>query len=578
MFRATKQSPVFRRLPRLAATAVIFWGLSTNTHLDAANTSVLHGDIKSSMPDTARETASPLPVHSQVLTPKDAELYRALFMAERQGDEAKAHAAIVALNDKRLLGHALAARYLHHQVSLDTLKGWMTSYGDHPEARELYIRASKLKGFETISFPASSVLTAWHGGGDFGGFNDFRGAENPSVTINPAALSTYKSSDLPEGTQSLSSHLVWRQGLAAWKRGDSVAAAPFFLRLANDPRFEGWDHTAAAYWAYRALKRSGHAEEAYSWLKEAARQPDTFYGLLALHLMGREPSAGAALPDLKRRDVELLESKPSGWRALALLQIGEYDLAEAELRHLPPSTPHMRQAMLALADRAGLAALTLSLGHHPSLGTNASVTSLYPIPPWQPASGFQVDRALLYALARSESQFDPRAISPQGACGLMQLMPATATQLGMRKVSHDDRVTMNGCQKPLLDPSVNLELGQNYVSHLEKQPGIGNNLFMVLAAYNSGPGKVSHWQDDKTRRDPLLFIETMPSRETRHYVQHVMMHYWMYSVQLGRPLGSLAQLAKGDWPRCVREAEHRNLTAEMAAVKPITVASARKAQ
>src|SRR3546814_14035015 len=63
--------------------------------------------------------------------------------------------------------------------------------------------------------------------------------------------------------------------------------------------------------------------------------------------------------------------------------------------------------------------------------------ALYPIPPWQPASGFTVDRALIYAMMRQESGFNTRALSPDGARGLMQLMPRTASYIAQNRRYHE---------------------------------------------------------------------------------------------------------------------------------------------
>jgi soluble lytic murein transglycosylase-like protein len=204
----------------------------------------------------------------------------------------------------------------------------------------------------------------------------------------------------------------------------------------------------------------------------------------------------------------------------------------------------METAVLALAENAHMPSLTLQLS---GLATNDNgqryEAAMYPLPPWQPASGFTVDRALIYALVKHESQFDPDAVSDRGACGLMQIMPSTARQFS------NDNQPGNDCPDGLFDPATNLEMGQKYVRVLAGQPMIGDNLLLLLAAYNGGPGNLSHWLDGDDRADPLLFVESMPLRETRDYVQQVLLQYWMYRARLSEPETSIAQLARGEWPR-----------------------------
>ena len=81
---------------------------------------------------------------------------------------------------------------------------------------------------------------------------------------------------------------------------------------------------------------------------------------------------------------------------------------------------------------------------------------------------------------------------------------------------------------------------------------IGNNLFFMLAAYNAGPGNLMNWLDEMDfNGDPLLFIESIPRRETRQYVERVMASLWIYRQRLGQADPSLAEVADGDWPSYV---------------------------
>ena len=118
----------------------------------------------------------------------------------------------------------------------------------------------------------------------------------------------------------------------------------------------------------------------------------------------------------------------------------------------------------------------------------ASDSALYPLPPWEPKGGFTVDRALLFALMRQESRFDPTARSGAGARGLMQLMPSTATYVA-------DKLTSDIGRKPdLYEPETNVTLGQHYVRYLMDQKGIENDLILTIAAYNAGPGNIESWR------------------------------------------------------------------------------------
>jgi soluble lytic murein transglycosylase len=104
----------------------------------------------------------------------------------------------------------------------------------------------------------------------------------------------------------------------------------------------------------------------------------------------------------------------------------------------------------------------------------------------------------------------------------------------------------------LSNPSVSLDLGQRYLSELLDD--MNGNLLEVAAGYNSGPGNVYRWMDRPgvDKNDPLLFIESMPSPETRNYVKRVMTYYWMYNRRQNERQPTLDQSAQGAWPKYQR--------------------------
>jgi soluble lytic murein transglycosylase-like protein len=161
------------------------------------------------------------------------------------------------------------------------------------------------------------------------------------------------------------------------------------------------------------------------------------------------------------------------------------------------------------------------------------------VPSLSPRRGFTVNPALVYALTRLESNFDPSAVSGAGAHGLMQLMPVTAGFV----LGEPDRFTDDA--SPLHNAGFNLELGQRYLAYLSAQSGVHGDLIRLLASYNAGPAAVARWKSDQ---DPLLFIESLPNDETRDYLHRAFTYLWVYSRRLGVPSPSLVALAAGRWP------------------------------
>ena len=206
----------------------------------------------------------------------------------------------------------------------------------------------------------------------------------------------------------------------------------------------------------------------------------------------------------------------------------------------------MTSTARALASSTTALALRLAggLADDPGRWTNGGVESgLYPIPPWRPAAGFEIDRALIYAIIRQESRFNPRAESRDGAQGLMQILPSTANYVVRQR-----RFQGRGRRK-LLEPAVNMDIGQRYIAYLLKQEGVEGDLFRLAVAYNGGPGNLLKWLRQMGRMDdPLLFIESIPSLETRHFIERVIANLWIYRARLGQPLPSLDAIAAGDPP------------------------------
>ncbi len=336
----------------------------------------------------------------------------------------------------------------------------------------------------------------------------------------------------------------WVQGLSAWRQQQCGPAEDAFSRVganASDAEMRA----AGLFWTARAEMACGRFDKVQQHLRAAARNPETFYGLIAARLLGIAVPASAVAPKLTTEEWSDAVGHPDVRRAAALAEIGEYGLADEMLRwqaKIGDVADHKR--LLHLAARLDLPATQIWLAHNCPTGEVIEASARYPAPNWVPQGGWQVDKALVFAHTLQESRFRTDALSGAGARGLMGVMPGTADLVERhRGGTTADRSTLNS-------PQVNMAYGQAYLAQLAEQAGTGGLLPKVIAAYNAGPNAVVRWNlAAHADADPLLYIESIPYAETRGYVTTVLRNYWMYERQSGEKTVSLKALAQGAWPR-----------------------------
>ena len=335
----------------------------------------------------------------------------------------------------------------------------------------------------------------------------------------------------------------WVGGLAAWRQGDCTEANRAFVSVAaraSDVELRA----AGLYWAARADMKCGRPHLVEARLKNAAQLDETFYGMLARQQLGIKD--GPRVPDeLMLADWDRLQSRPNIRVAAALVEIGETNLADDVLKQQAKIGARSEYASLVrLTESLDLPETLMWLGNNCPEGVKAPTIARFPAPKWIPAGGWTVDKALVYAHALQESRFRKDVISPAGAYGLMQIMPAAATDYARERGITVDR-------GQLAQPSVNMAVGQRSLERLASQPFSGGYLIKVMAAYNAGPVPVTEWNGIiRDGGDPLLYIESIPYWETRGYVTTVMRNYWMYEGKDGRlRSASRSALAQGMWPK-----------------------------
>jgi len=498
----------------LVALATVLPGLPTLSGGAAAQST----RVSALTPGTEPIGEADLP---SVLGDSDLEHYERIFRLQGTAQWLAADREIAALNDKLLIGTVQAQRYLHpaYRGSYGELSRWLARHAAEPDAKAIYVAALNRR-------PAN--------------------AEPPA----PAAVAFLVPRDLGEDSSETAALAHWDAGLTAWRVGQLGEARGHFQTLARTRCHSSWITAAAAFWAARVELRAGRPARFTYWLGLAAAHPHTFYGLLARHILGTDSDVGVDVGPFTALDAQTLMDVPAGRRALALLQLGETQRAEAALRALAPhASPLLVESLVALADRANMPALSLQLAGLVNDGAGRRHHALYPVPRWTPLGGFTVDRALLFAVMRQESQFATHVESHAGALGVMQLMPATAHAMarraGVRLAARDEQQM----REALTDPELNMALAQEYITELMENERIGDNLLLLAAAYNCGPGAAQRWPSDaQLRNDPLLFLESIPQRETRIFTERVLVNYWIYRQRLGQPTPDLDALAAGEWP------------------------------
>jgi soluble lytic murein transglycosylase-like protein len=553
---------------------------------------------------TTAPKASDAPVLSNTLpkplSDSDAVRYRRLFALQEKGLWRRADRVIRGIENPILLGQIMAQRYLHptrYRSRYRELADWMKQYADHPQAKRIYKLALRRKP-RRLAYPRRPVAprpAAYTESGNGGyervnrrGVRYSRGARrvharikslvrHQRLTVAEKYLSGKKARRLPavhhdiarariaagwffygndkkayalaaKAAKNSGIHVPyahWYAGLAAYRLGRYQDAARQFEAMAAMDFLPDWNRAAAAFWAARANMVAGNPENFSHWLRQAASSPRTFYGQLARRMLGVDSPFDWKNPLVEQVSVRNALKSPRAQRALALLQIGQVDLAERELRALAVrADTDERRALIAIADQTGLPALALrTAAALVSQNGQRVERGLYPVPGWVPQNGFTVDRALIYAVMRQESGFNSRAKSSAGARGLMQLMPATAGYMAKRRFRGRSR-------NQLYDPALNMSLGQKYLRYLIEHRAVGSNLFHMAAAYNGGPGNLAKWKRQVLRRtkDPLLFIESIPSRETRDFIERVLANLWMYRERLNQTAPTLESLAAGGAP------------------------------
>ena len=319
--------------------------------------------------------------------------------------------------------------------------------------------------------------------------------------------------------------------IALQKLGNPAQASRHFdsvLKLATTPISKSRGY----YWKARAALKAGQKKTANSNFASAARFDTTFYGQLAAEKLGRRSIQVSKASPTKsdRTNFPKLEMV----QAIAkLTSAGQHRMARPIYRFLARHLikPGQLALLSAQAERQGDYQLGLQIGKIGfSRGMDVDTLSwpLGAIPRNTKTSGAGLPMA--YAIARQESTFQIDARSSANALGLLQLLPGTA-----KRVARTTGVRYSR-NRLVTDPAYNARLGTAYLNQQMKK--FGGSLVLTFAAYNAGPGKAVDWIEEigdprgKSTEAVIDWIEQIPYKETRNYVQRVMENYQVYKTRI----------------------------------------------
>ena len=283
------------------------------------------------------------------------------------------------------------------------------------------------------------------------------------------------------------------------------------------------------YWLGRALSGLDADSSRGETILRGVAKHRSYYGFLAAQKLGVEPSLNArAAAPASRPD------HPAVQRMLELYAVGDLVHARREWNWMFDrfSTPD-QGALIELATDIGWIDQAIYGASRPELGDLVTLRFPTPYLHLYRRLAFQTDLPLplLLAVTRKESAFNPRAVSPSGAVGLMQLMPPTA-----RYTASKARLEQPS-QRDLFDPVANIELGAHHLADLMDR--YDSHRVLVAGGYNAGPSRVAAWRKERRDMPTDAWIEAIPVSETRDYVQAVLAFDLVYAHLLGEPVSSL---------------------------------------
>ena len=519
------------------------------------------------------------------LSTKDIQLYKTIFNDYRNGDFKKGDKSIAQLEDQILMGHVQALKLLHptkHRSSFLELRDWLDKHNDQYEAKRIYKLGVKrkpsgaknpkkniypelneifLKDTETpkkisnlrkiftsknyskkvsiYNTVRSRVGRGWPTGAleylshHEKYFNDKEKSFLLSKIANGYYLANLDDKAInvlnnPSFISEPYSEGLWIKGLAFYRKGDFQTASRQFLILSKITSSK-WLSNAGAYWSFLSSTKDANDnitfQASLDALNTACEPSFNIYSILSCRILDK-PIKDNVFDDIEmKKDLGFFLDTDFGRRIQALVEIGELPVAELELNRLQGrSNDRFKRVILGFAIKNDLSSMQIKTAKY-LFEDKAPIQFLYPTPKWIEDFEFNnIDPTIALSMIRQESQFSAFAKSGKSAYGLMQILPSTA-----RMVNKEHNFKSN--PRILFDPKINVETGTKYIESLLEIGYIEGDLLKALISYNAGPGNLSKWMKKTNfNNDSFLLIESIPSRETRIFVERVLTNLVIYEL------------------------------------------------
>ena len=541
---------------------------------------------------------------SKILSEEDVHNYQQAYYFQEQCKWKSANRFILKIKNKNLLGHIYAQKFLHpncYKSKYLELYYWLKKYNDHPQAKRIYklairrmpsgyksptkpskpmgIVAEKIKTVKKSKYKSSKKLSnaqrkekiklingiksrvnrGWPTGAlqllnqrDVNLLLDQVEIDQQKELIakgyflaNKNELAIKYASEALVNSAQYVPYAAWTAGLCSWRLEKYEDAANYFSLFSISLKDDAWHQTSGSFWTARSYAKLGRYDDINFWLKRASNNPNSFYGMLALEILGVEDKIDWNKRSVLNKNNSKLLNLPAGKRLQSLIQVGFADELEKEIVHLNSIlNREIAKESISIAENFDLAYTQLKIVNRlEQFGMDVPTYLYYPTSVWKPRDGFKLEKELLHAFMHQESMFNTKAKSKDGAMGLMQVLPSTA-----KFITKSKDVKRNN-SNILKNPEINLEVGQEYITYLLDLEVVSRNLIFLAAAYNGGPGNLQKWKKETNYLDDsLFFMESIPSRETRWFIEKILTKYWIYQNKNKKEMRSLKMLANGNDP------------------------------